>query len=78
LFSRDNGLTEETGVGDIMVTTNTAGLSVAWIQFRDDVNGQWVRVYLNAERVRLLKRVENDAFDFVIEPTLDSGPEVKK
>ena len=72
-FTRDGGASVETGIGEIMVSPNSAGESLAWIQFRDDVNQEYVRVYLNEERVRLLRQTDSEPFDFAIEGPLDAG-----
>lgn len=77
-FSRNNGVSVETGVGEIMVTSNATGMSLAWIQFRDESNQEWVHLYLNEERVNLLSKVVNPQYDFVIESVLDAGKQLGK
>lgn len=75
-LTRDNGVSEETGIGEIMVTTNADGMSLVWILFRDATNTHWIRDYLNEERVTLLKKADDPRYDFLIEGLLDAGPEL--
>lgn len=75
-FTRDNGASEETGIGEIMVTTNVNGMSLVWILFRDAADTHWVFHYLNEERVGLLEKADDSQYDFLIKGLLDAGPEL--
>lgn len=75
-FRRGKNAPVESGIGEIMVTTNAAGMSLVWLQFRDDPAAEWVMIYLNEERVNLLRKVSNAEYDYVIAPTLDAGQEL--
>ncbi|OGV64429.1 MAG: hypothetical protein A2283_11180 [Lentisphaerae bacterium RIFOXYA12_FULL_48_11] len=76
-FTLDHGTSVATGIGEMMITSNSSGLSLAWLQFQDSVNQAWVRLYMNEERIRLLKKVDKPQCDFLIEQVLDSGPELE-
>lgn len=75
-FRRKNRATVACGIGEIMASTNSSGMSLVWIQFLDNINQQWVRLYLNETRILLLKSVNNPAYDFIIEPILEAGSAV--
>lgn len=67
-FSRDQGNTVETGIGELMVSTDVKGMSLVWIQFYS--KGKWRYVYLMEKDVRLLKNSDSSECDFAIESTL--------
>jgi len=75
-FTRDNGLTKESGIGEIMVSENSEGLSLVWIQFlTDSFNNSvsYIKIYLDKKGIESLKKVDSQKYDFEINSLIYSS-----
>ena len=67
-FSRDQGDSTKTEIGELMVSTDATGMSLVWIQFY--LEGKWDLIYLKEENVRSLKNSGSSEYAFIIESIL--------
>jgi hypothetical protein len=77
-FTRNNGTTVETGIGEIMVSLDSTGMCLGCIQFRDEVKQEWIHLYLNEVSVALLNKVDDPRYDFEIASVLNAAQQIGK